>query len=268
MIKILAVDMDGTCLDSNGQMAPEILQALKTAAEKGVLVVPTTGRNVNCLPKALKNQSFYRYIISSNGSLVVDTQENEILFEACFDAETGAEILRKTKGMQIFKAAHIDRDFHTQGKILQLMVKRFFKDKTANIIYVRNLEKFIRRNNKRIEEFQLFYKEDEGYRSRIKEIIADYPEITVAFSKGYAEIYNKKGSKGTALLALGEALGISADEIACIGDEENDISMFDVAGFPMAMGNGIEAVKERAKVILPTNDEKGVASAIYDYILK
>ena len=68
MIKILAVDMDGTCLDSNGQMAPETLQALKTAAEKGVLVVPTTGRNVNCLPKALKNQDFYRYIISSNGS--------------------------------------------------------------------------------------------------------------------------------------------------------------------------------------------------------
>ncbi|MBR6568601.1 MAG: Cof-type HAD-IIB family hydrolase [Clostridia bacterium] len=268
MIKILAVDMDGTCLDSNGQMAPETLQALKTAAEKGVLVVPTTGRNVNCLPKALKNQDFYRYIISSNGSLVVDTQENEILFEACFDAETGAEILRKTKGMQIFKAAHIDRDFHTQGRILQLMVKKFFKDNSVNIIYVRNMKKFIRKNNKRIEEIQFFYKEDEGYRSRIKEIIADYPEITVAFSKGYAEIYNKKGSKGTALLALGEALGISADEIACIGDEENDISMFDVAGFPMAMGNGIEAVKERAKVILPTNDEKGVVSAIYDYILK
>ncbi len=90
----------------------------------------------------------------------------------------------------------------------------------------------------------------------------------MAHSKGYAEIYNKKGSKGTALLALGEALGITADEIACIGDEENDISMFDVAGLPMAMGNAIDTIKERAKVILPTNDEKGVATAIYDYILK
>lgn len=268
MIKILAVDMDGTCLDTQGQMAPETLQALKTAADRGILVVPTTGRNVNCLPNALKNQSFYRYIISSNGSLVVDTQEDKILFEACFDAETGVRILERTKGMLIFKAAHIDRDFHTQGRILQLMVKRFFKDGPVNIIYVRSMKDFIRRNNKKIEEFQFFYKEDKTYRKRIREILADCPEITVAFSKGYAEIYNKKGSKGTALLALGEALGITADEIACIGDEENDISMFDVAGLPMAMGNAIDALKQRAKIILPTNDEKGVAAAVYDYILK
>lgn len=268
MIKILAVDMDGTCLGSDGKMAPETLQALKTAADRGVLVVPTTGRNLNCLPKALKNQSFYRYIISSNGSLVVDTQDDKILFDACIDSLTAAEILKKTGRMLIFKAAHIDRDFYTQGSILQYMVKRFFDDETANIIRVSNLRKYILKKGKPIEEFQFFYKEGEGYRKKIKEILASYPEITVAHSKGYAEIYNKKGSKGTALLALGEALGITAEEIACIGDEENDISMFDVAGLPLAMGNAIDAVKQRAKAILPTNDEKGVAAAIYDYILK
>ncbi len=267
VIKLLAVDMDGTCLDSKGKMAPETVKALKEAAERGVLVVPTTGRNVNCLPKALKNQSFYRYIISSNGSLVVDTEENRILFDACIDSETAADILRRMKGMLVFKAAHIDRDYYTQGLFLQYMVKRFFDDETADIIRVRNLEKHIRKRGKAIEEFQLFYK-DEGYRDRIKEILAPYPEITVAHSKGYAEIYNKKGSKGTALLALGEKLGITADEIACVGDEENDISMFEVAGLPMAMGNAIEAIKQRAKVILPTNDEKGVVTAVYDYILK
>lgn len=268
MIKILAVDMDGTCLDSDGKMAPETVEALREASERGVLVVPTTGRNVNCLPKALKNQDFYRYIISSNGSLVVDTAEGKTVFEACFDSETGAEILEKTKGMLIFKAAHINRDFYTQGRILQMVVKKFFKDNSVNIVYVRNLKRFIRKNKAQIEEFQFFYKEDESYREKLKKILSDYPDITVAHSKGYAEIYNKKGSKGTALLALGESLGITADEIACIGDEENDISMFDVAGLPMAMGNAIDAIKERAKVILPTNDEKGVVTAVYDYILK
>ncbi len=267
MIKILAVDMDGTCLDAKGQMAPETLLALKTASERGVLVVPTTGRNVNCLPKALKNQNFYRYIISSNGSLVVDMEENKTVFEACFDSRTAVEILDKMKGMIVFKAAHINRDFYTQGKILQFVVKKFFKDDSVNIINAGNLKRFIKKNNVQIEEFQFFYK-NENYRERIKEILVPYPQITVAHSKGYAEIYNKKGSKGTALLALGESLGISADEIACIGDEENDISMFDVAGLPMAMGNGIKAVKDRARVILPTNDENGVVTAIYDYILK
>lgn len=267
MIKILAVDMDGTCLDSKGKMAPETLKALKTASERGVLVVPTTGRNVNCLPKALKNQSFYRYIISSNGSLVVDTRDGKILFDACIECDTAVEILGKLKGMLLFKAAHMDKDYYTQGKILQYMVKRFFDDETANIIYAFNLKAFIKAQGKKVEEFQLFYK-NEAYREKIKKILEPYSEITVANSKGYAEIYNKKGSKGTALLALGEALGITAEEIACIGDEENDISMFDVAGLPMAMGNAIDEIKKRAKVILPTNDEKGVVTAIYDYILK
>ncbi len=268
MIKILAVDMDGTCLDSKGQMAPETVSALKEASERGVLVVPTTGRCINCLPKALKNQDFYRYIVSSNGSLVVDMQDKRTVFEACIDSETAAQILEKTEGMLLFKAAHMERDFYTQGKILQFFVKKFFKDSSVNIFYVRKLKDYILDYDCQVEELQLFYKESEGYRKKIKKILTDYPEITVAHSKGYAEIYNKKGSKGTALLALGETLGITADEIACIGDEENDISMFDVAGLPMAMGNAIQAIKERAKVILPTNDEKGVVTAVYDYILK
>lgn len=268
MLKILAVDMDGTCLDSKGKMAPETVQALKAASEKGVIVVPTTGRCINCLPKALKNQSFYRYIISSNGSLVVDLEENRTLFEACIDSKTAASIIEKTKGMLLFKAAHINKDFYTQGKILQFVVGRFFKDSTVDIVYVKKLSDYIRKNNPKVEELQFFYKEDKSYRQKIKEILADYPEITVAHSRGYAEIFDKKGSKGTALLALGESLGVTPDEIACIGDEENDISMFDVAGLPMAMGNGIKAVKDRAKVILPTNDEKGVATAVYEYILK
>lgn len=266
MIKLLAVDMDGTCLDSEGQMSEITLQALKKAAESGVTVVPTTGRNVNCLPKALKNQNFYRYVISSNGSLVVDLKEEKTLFEACIDSRTGTEILKKMKGMLVFKAAHMDCDFYTQGKLLQVIVKRFFNDSTANIVKVSNLKRYIAKEDKRIEEFQLFYK-NENYRKKIKAILEDYPEITVAHSKGYAEIYNKKGSKGNALLFLAETLGIKAEEIACIGDEENDISMFKVAGMPLAMGNGNKIVKDLAAYVLPTNDENGVAYAVENYIL-
>ena len=69
MIKLLAVDMDGTCLNSKGKMTDKTLEALKKAAESGVIVVPTTGRNITCLPKRIQGESFYRYVISSNGAL-------------------------------------------------------------------------------------------------------------------------------------------------------------------------------------------------------
>lgn len=266
MIKLLAVDMDGTCLNSKGRMSDKTLSALKEAAEKGITVVPATGRNINCLPSKIKNESFYRYVISSNGSLVMDLKENRKIFEALIDNKTAGEIMKKFRKHIIFKAAHIDRDYYVQGRILRYFVKKFFGDDAPDLRCVSNLAATVSQQGRSVEEFQLFYY-GEKYRDIVKKVIAPYPDICSAHSKGYAEIYNKNGSKGTALLALAGELGIKAEEIACIGDEENDISMFETAGMPFAMGNAIDKIKERAKIVLPSNDEDGVAVAIYEYII-
>lgn len=267
MIKLLAVDMDGTCLNSKGVMAPETLQALKKAAQSGVIVVPTTGRNINCLPVPLKNQSFYRYIISSNGALVADIENDEEIFKSYIDSKTGVAILKKLRAYLIFIAAHIDRDYYVQGKAVYKGVKHFLKDDADKLITVRSMIKTIRHSGRHVEEFQLFYF-GERYRKIIAKAIAPYPDVCVAHSKNYAEIYNKNGSKGTALQALAKHLGIDMKDVACIGDEENDISMFKVAGMPLSMGNAIDKIKALTENVLPTNDENGVAYAIENYILK
>lgn len=267
MIKLLAVDMDGTCLNSDGKMSDNTLNSLKKAAESGIIVVPTTGRNTKCLPVKIKNETFYRYVVSSNGSLVVDLETDEEIFSALIDCETAERMAKEFRKHLILIGAHIERGYCVQGRILRMGVKHFLGDDAPEIKCVRNMAKTIKKEKKPVEEFQLFYK-GEKYRDIIKKIIEPYPDITAAFSKDYAEIYHKAGSKGTALLALGERLGITPDEIVCIGDEENDISMFDMMGHPFAMGNAIDAVKERAERVLPTNNEDGVAYAVYNYILK
>ncbi len=266
MIKLLAVDMDGTCLNSKGKMTDKTFEALKKAAENGVTVVPTTGRNITCLPKRLQGESFYRYVISSNGALVVDLKENKEIFKAYIDTDTAVEILNKCKKHLILVAAHIDRDYYVEGPFLYMGVKHFLKDDATVLKYVNNLAKAIKKNSCLVEEFQFFY-HSEKYKDVIKEIISPYPHICSANSDRYAEVFNSGGSKGTALLALGKHLGISPDEIACAGDEENDLSMFGVAGHRFAMGNAIDAVKEKATVILPSNDEDGIAEAVNKYVL-
>lgn len=266
MIKLLAVDMDGTCLDSKSVMSDDTLAALKKANENNVTVVPTTGRNVTCLPSKIKNEDFYRYIISSNGALVVDRETDSIIFKSFISTDIACEILKKCRRHNILVAAHIDRDYYVQGGILYLGVKHFLKDDAPTLRCVRNLASYIRKNNCEVEEFQFFYF-GEKYRDIIKKIIEPYPDICSAHSKGYAEIYNKSGSKGNALLALAEHLGIPDADTACIGDEENDKSMFGVAGTKFAMGNAIPQIKDMADVILPTNDEDGVAFAINNYVL-
>ena len=77
------------------------------------------------------------------------------------------------------------------------------------------------------------------------------------------EVVPKHVSKGNGLKMLGEILGISLDEMAACGDEENDLPMLTVVGYPIAMGNGSKEVKEVAKYVTATNEESGVAQAIY-----
>ena len=62
MVKLLAVDMDGTCLTSKKKISERTMSALKQAADKGIIVVPITGRSLDCLPRQLINESFYRYV--------------------------------------------------------------------------------------------------------------------------------------------------------------------------------------------------------------
>ena len=74
-------------------------------------------------------------------------------------------------------------------------------------------------------------------------------------------------SKGSAVLHLAKTLNIDKEEIMCIGDSENDISMLKVAGLSIAMGNGDDLVKEIADFITDTNNNDGVAKAIEKYVL-
>ena len=72
---------------------------------------------------------------------------------------------------------------------------------------------------------------------------------------------------GKALEALCDSLGISLLQVMAIGDNANDFSMLERVGFPVAMGNAKEELKQIAKTVTTSNDEDGVAKAIYEYLL-
>ncbi|MGN0763064.1 MAG: HAD hydrolase family protein, partial [Aristaeellaceae bacterium] len=90
---------------------------------------------------------------------------------------------------------------------------------------------------------------------------------SLSFSGQYVEISEDGATKGAALAMLAQRLGIAREEIACIGDSDNDLTMFDSAGLRFAMGNAVPALKARADVILPDNDQDGVAQAIRQHLM-
>ena len=112
MIKLLAVDMDGTCLDRRSRMTDATLEALRKAAGRGVIIVPTTGRNLECIPHRLaagtlfttgamdekKNKDLFRYVISSNGACVTDIRERKEIFRAPVPADDVLPLLDELEG--------------------------------------------------------------------------------------------------------------------------------------------------------------------------
>ena len=91
--------------------------------------------------------------------------------------------------------------------------------------------------------------------------------VTFASGGHSLEINCKGVSKGNAVKVLAKKFGINREEVICIGDNENDISMIEFAGLGIAMGNAIDKVKDAADYITDTNKNNGVGKAIEKFIL-
>ena len=91
--------MDGTCLNSRSQMTAETIRALEAAAKAGIIVVPTTGRSLSCLPHRLAGrQNIYRYVISSNGASVADCREKKEWMQTLIPKEQALRLVRACSG--------------------------------------------------------------------------------------------------------------------------------------------------------------------------
>ena len=266
MIKLLAVDMDGTCLDSHNRLPQKVLEALTAAQEAGILVVPTTGRTLTCLPRALRQRGGWHYVISSNGAELTDMQSGQSLFQAQIPAQRAAQVLRAAKPLHLGISTHQNHEFLLQGRVFFALGRLLYGKDAENTRCIRDIAAELDQQGGQVEEIQLFFF-TKGSREKAKAMLAEFQDLEMAWSGSYVEIYSRQATKGTALAALGERLGLQKEEIACIGDAANDLPMFAQAGLRFAMGNAIQELKDQADVIVASNDEDGVAQAIYQHLL-
>lgn len=266
-IRLLAVDMDGTCLDRRSRMTHKTLEALRAAAKSGITVVPTTGRNLNCLPHRLaKEKDIYRYVISSNGAVVTDCCTGKDVFRTMIPKETALRLLKDCRGKRVGITIHLKHEYLIQGRLLVLLGHLIYGKDARGVRHVGNMERVIAGSRYTVEEIQLYFLSP-GVKKEVESVLSAYPELSRACTPMYVEIFSKHTSKGTALSALAKKLGVEKEEIACIGDAENDLAMFDAAGLKMAVGNAVPDLKRKADIILPSNDRNGAAEGIR-YILR
>ena len=274
--KMVCIDMDGTLLSKRKTISDESKKVIKEVNEKGIKVVVTTGRLYN-------NAAYYSNfigasdaVIAGNGAVIREKNSDEIIFQSDIDINVCKRLLIIAKKCGIILHMHTMNEILTNSYISNVIARVVlpgikdsdFPIKITTIKGEDNWDNELKNYKGKITKcitFSVSPKKTEMFRKELDNI----NEI-VYYSSGHRSIeINAKGvSKGNGVKILAEHYGISRDEIICIGDNENDISMIEYAGLGIAMGNGIRELKEKANYITDTNDNDGVRKALEKFILK
>ena len=271
-IKLIALDLDGTTLNSAKHISERTRKALEAAAEKGVHIVVATGRPFAALPKDVFDIHAIRYMLTSNGAAITDLEKNEIFYENCLDTgtvEAAVEMLKDTDYILegfIGGKAYIEKEYYDHVK----KTGRSFRD-VNYILDTRNpiedLCGFLLEHREHVENINVNF-EDVSCKPALREMLLTLPNATITTSfKNNMEIGGPTTSKAEALRQLGRLLGVHKDEMLAAGDSPNDMAMLKEAGIAVVMGHGEEEVKAVADYITSDNDHDGVGEAVEKFVL-
>ena len=267
-IRLIAFDLDGTLLNSDKVLTPRNKAALERAAEKGILIVPTTGRLFKGMPAEIRQFPFLRYAITINGAAVFDTETGDNIYRAEIPVESALEIMTYLDQFPIVYDCYKDNTgWMTQSMWDQAEVfapnAYYVHSIRTNRKPVPELKEFLRQQGGSVQKIQLFSTDPELRTALLRDLPRRFAHLAVSSSVSRnVEINHEDANKGSALMALASRLGLDRSRVIAFGDGLNDISMIREAGIGVAMQNAVEEVKAAADLITGSCEESGVAMVI------
>lgn len=272
-IGIIGLDLDGTLLNNNKQISQRNYEVLSRAAERGVYLVPVTGRPHFGIPALVRQLPFVRYVISCNGAAIRDEREGVLVREETIAPSVAADVVACLLRHRVpFEVLYQGRGYAEQW-VYDLMIARSpnnsflpkYIQETRTV--VPDLPQFLAEGNRPLEELFIMAHNRET-RDEVAEELASLAPLNLVFPAPAAvEITAPGVDKGEALLHLAARLGIGPEGVMAIGDSGNDLAMLRAAALPVAMGNAPEEVRRAAVFTTATNEEDGVALAIERFVL-
>jgi Cof subfamily protein (haloacid dehalogenase superfamily) len=267
MYKLLAVDMDGTLLNSDKVISKRNKSAIKKAIEKGIKVVITSGRGLKSLVRFLDEVQLRgenEYIIANNGGTIYRTSNFECIN---YKGLNGIDLV-KAHALSVKYGFHMIAYTH-EGSIAP-EENEFTRFETKYVGVPVKIMDFNSEVNDEDEITKIMFSQTEELLTKKmlelpKEFFNEYNVVKTM--PIVLEIMDKDCNKGYGVKVLAEKLGIKKEEIICIGDQANDIEMITYAGLGIAMGNAIEDLKALAQYVTSDNDNDGVSKAIEKFIL-
>ncbi len=258
--KIIATDLDGTLLSSRQTVSPENERAIEELTKRGIHFVPCSGRSYSQMPEVVKSNPHARYYIFSGGSVI-------------FDKESGkrfGEFIPKEKALSLCKlfkkydtniianrlgSSFIEKGKHTKEAFSHYREDESFFNITKFGTYEHEDIEAMCRENDDIEMFCVLFANDEERELCRREIEEIGGLRIVSSTKNNLEIISASAGKGNAITKLSHMLSFTEENVICIGDSINDLSMIEVAGLGLAVENAMPELKARADRVIVSNDE-------------
>lgn len=269
---LIGFDLDGTLLTTEKRLTEYTKDVLKRAYEKGILLVPATGRPLSGIPGEVLDLPGVRYVISANGGRIIDTKQQRLIYEELVPPDTARKILEIFGRYDALREIYYDGVGYAQEDFLKNISRYMEHPPMAE--YVLNTRRPVpdimakfEKENRGVDKVQGLFVSVED-RDRALADMRDVRDVSVTGALEKNIEVNAAGvNKGTALKILGELLHIRPEDIMAFGDASNDLAMIQAVGTGVAMENGIEEVKRAADHVAPPNDADGVARFIEAYVL-
>ena len=284
MIKLIASDMDGTLLNDKHDIDKETVEAIRKAEEAGIIFAISTGREYGSVKCVLDKHGIRCQCIVSSGAEYID-EDGNVLAVINIEEESAKKIIKILDENKMSARIFTDKGVYTISTREEALKEVIYRTMSFNpglteeqakavaekegfftcLKFIDNIEKFFEEGIQ-IRKFVAFHN-DVDFIKRMKEEIGKIPNLAISSSfHDNIEITNINAQKGIILEKVSKEMGLKNQEVMVLGDSFNDYSMFEMFEESVAMKNAIPEIKEVAKYITDSNDNLGVAKAIYNVL--
>lgn len=290
MYKFVAIDLDGTLLNSYGEVTKDTKDALLKAKSQGVEIVLSSGRPISSTESLAKELGVDNYLISGNGAAVYDIKNQKLIWDRFLSKEQVLNIAKLCEENSFFYNVYTEDEVIANSLNYNVLFYhkenlKKIEEKRTHINVVQNIAKYIEDSGKDkflkitvCDESQFIFNSimkrlkaidgidvlETEYMSR-KKIKSGTEDVNIQYY--YTEVTNKNVNKWSAIEFLLNKMNINKEEVVAIGDNMNDIEMIQNAGLGIVMGNSNPKMKEIADEIVSDNNSEGVLEAFNKFIL-
>jgi Cof subfamily protein (haloacid dehalogenase superfamily) len=271
--RLLALNIDGTLLQSNGRLHRSTKEAVSYVMEKGVNVTLVTSRSFPSAQRIARALKIETPIVSNRGAFISSKLDDPI-FEKKVNADVAFEIVRFLEGFECqIRLFNEQYSLGNRSKLSQnLMTRTFFSSADPYLYshqFVDSVSEALSEMGMNPSKLEIYFEDEEDLDDAVKALTGMFNEINlVKMNKTRLEIVPAGVSKLNGLLKVAEHLNLTSNEIVYIGDEVDDIPIIEAVGLGVSMGNSPFEVKKASGWVTRSNNEHGVSYMVKEHFRK